>query len=145
MHKALIILNYITGITAFLMIPLLCAIAIIWRIQLRMDRVDELYKTIKETVVDETNPNQKDLRALTRFRKFRKDIPEFKEAVRQKLKAYDLVPTTIEKTMSPVQLYQANNPLWMLNCSVSAIKTIFILENKLGKDVVIAEHIDEFM
>lgn len=145
MHKALIILNYIAGTSAFLMIPLLCFIAIIWRIQLRMDRIDELYETIKESVVNETNPNRKNLRALTRFRKFRKDIPEFKEAVRQKLKTYDLVPTTIEKTMSPIQLYKANNSLWMHNISVSTIKTIFILENKLGKDVVIAKHIDEFM
>lgn len=145
MHEAIIILNYIAGISAFLMIPLLCVIAIIWRIQLRMDKVDELYKTIKESVVDETNPNRKDLKALTKFKKFRKDIPEFKEAVRQKLKTYNLVPTIIEKTMSPVQLYQTNNPLWMLNYSVSAIKTIFILENKLGKDVVIAKHIDKFM
>ena len=145
MREAIIILNYIAGISAFLMIPLLCFITIIWRIQLRMDKVDELYKTIKESVVDETNPNRKDLKALTRFKKFRKDIPEFKKAVQQKLKSYNLVPTTIEKTMSPVQLYKTNNSLWMHNVSVSTIKTIFILENKLGKDVVIAEHIDEFM
>lgn len=145
MHEAIIILNYIAGISAFLMIPLLCVIVIIWRIQLRMDKVDELYKTIKESVVDETNPNRKDLEALTRFRKFRKDIPEFKEAVRQKLKTYNIVPTTIEKTMSPIQLYKANNSLWMHNVSVSTIKTIFILENKLGRDVVIAKHVDEFM
>lgn len=145
MHEAIIILNYIAGISAFLMIPLLCVIVIIWRIQLRMDKVDELYKTIKESVVDETNPNRKDLKTLTRFRKFQKDIPEFKEAVRQKLKTYNIVPTTIEKTMSPIQLYKANNSLWMHNVSVSTIKTIFILENKLGRDVVIAKHVDEFM
>lgn len=47
--------------------------------------------------------------------------------------------------MSPIQLYKANNPLWMHNVSVSTIKTIFILENKLGRDVVIAKHVDEFM
>ena len=111
MHEAIIILNYIAGISAFLMIPLLCVIAIIWRIQLRMDKVDELYKTIKESVVDETNPNRKDLKALTRFRKFRKGIPEFKEAVRQKLKTYNIAPTIIEKTMSHVQLFKTNNPL----------------------------------
>lgn len=145
MREAIMILNHLAGMSAFLMIPLLCFIAIIWRIQLRMDKVDELYKAIKESVVDETNPNRKDLKALTRFRKFRKDIPEFKEAVRQKLKTYNLVPTTIEKTMSPIQLYKANNSLWMHNVSVSTIKTIFILENKLGRDVVIAKHIDEFM
>ena len=132
MHEAIIKLNYIAGTSAFLMIPLLCFIVIIWRIQLRMDGFDEFYKTIKETIVDKTNPNRKDLQALTKFRKFRKDIPEFKKAVRQKLKTYNLVPTTIEKTMSPVQLYKTNNPLWMLGCSISTIKTIFILENKLG-------------
>ena len=138
-------LDYLAGTSAFLMIPLLCFIAIIWRIQLRMVKVDELYKSIKETVGDKTNPDRKDLRALTKFRQFRKDIPEFKKAVQQKLKTYNLVPTKIEKTMSPVQLYKANNPLWMTNLSVSTIKTIFILENKLGRDVVIAKHIDEFM
>lgn len=145
MHEAIIILNYIAGTSAFLMIPLLCFITIIWRIQLRMDRVDERYKAIKETIVDEVHPNRKDLRTLTKFRQFRKDIPEFQKAVRKKLKAYNLVPTTIEKTMTPVQLYQANNPLWMNNLSPSTIKTIFILENKLGKDIVVAEHLDEFM
>jgi hypothetical protein len=145
MREAIMMLNHLAGMSAFLIIPLLCFIAIIWRIQLRMDKVDELYKAIKESVVDETNPNRKDLKALTRFRKFRKDIPEFKEAVRQKLKTYNLVPTTIEKTMSPIQLYKANNSLWMHNVSVSTIKTIFILENKLRRDVVIAKHIDEFM
>ena len=124
MLKAIIILNYIAGITAFLMIPLSCFIAIIWRIQLRMDRVDELYKTIKETVVDETNPNQKDLRALTKFKKFRKDIPEFKEAVRQKLKTYDLVQTTIEKTMSPVQLFKTNN------LNVNSIEAFLIINDE---------------
>ena len=112
------------------MIPLSCFIAIIWRIQLRMDRVDELYKTIKETVVDETNPNQKDLRALTKFKKFRKDIPEFKEAVRQKLKTYDLVQTTIEKTMSPVQLFKTNNPLWTNNLNVNSIEAFLIINDE---------------
>lgn len=145
MREAIIILNHLAGISAFLMIPLLCFIAIIWRIQLRMDKVDELYKAIKESIVDETNPNRKNLQALTKFRKFRKEIPEFKKAVRQKLKAYDLVPTTIEKTMSPMQLYKADNQLWMTNLSISTIKTIFILENKLGRDVVITKHIVEFM
>ena len=145
MHEAIIKLNYIAGTSAFLMIPLLCFCFIIWRIQLRMDRTDELYKSIKESIVDKTNPDQKDLRVLTKFRKFRKDIPEFKKAVREKLKAYDLVPTTIEKTMSPIQLYKANNPLWLNGRSLITIKTVFILENKLGRDVVIAKHIDEFM
>ena len=145
MEEAIARLYNLAGIVIIIMIPLWFFCVIIWRIQLRMDKVDELYKAIKESIVDETNPDRKKLRALTRFRQFRKDIPEFKEAVRQKLKAYDLVPTTIEKTMSPIQLYKANNPLWMTDSSVSTIKTIFILENKFGKEVVATKHIDEFM
>lgn len=89
--------------------------------------------------------NQNKLRALTKFRKFRKEIPEFQKAVSEKLKTYDLAPTTIEKTMSPAQLYKANNPLWVRGCSIGTIKSIFVLENKLGKDVVIAKYIDEFV
>lgn len=56
-ETAIMRLDYLSGTSAFLMIPLLCFIAIIWRIQLRMDKVDELYKSIKETVVDKTNPD----------------------------------------------------------------------------------------
>ena len=145
MEEAIARLYNLAGIVIIIMIPLWFFCVIVWRIQLRIEKREELYKVIKETVVDETNPDRKKLRALTQFKQFRKDIPEFKEAVREKLKTYELVPTTIEKTMSPIQLYKANNPLWMTDSSVSTIKTIFILENKLGKDVVIAKHIDEFM
>lgn len=145
MEEALLRLNYIAGTITILMIPLWFFCFIVWRIQLRIEKHEESYDAIKETVSTENNPNQNDLRALTKFRKFRKEIPEFQTAVREKLKAYDLVPTTIEKTMSPAQLYKANNPLWITGVNVKTIKSIFILENKLGKDVVIAKHIDEFV
>lgn len=145
MLEAILRLNYIAGTIATLMVPLWFFCFIVWRIQLRLEKREEFYDAIKETVSTENQPNQNKLRALTKFRKFRKEIPEFQKAVREKLKTYDLVPTTIEKTMSPAQLYKANNPLWMTDSSVSTIKTIFILENKLEKDVVIAKHIDEFM
>lgn len=145
MLEAILRLNYIAGTIATLMIPLWFFCFIVWRIQLRLEKREEFYDAIKETVSTENQPNQNKLRALTKFRKFRKEIPEFQKAVREKLKTYDLVPTTIEKTMSPAQLYKANNPLWMTDSSVSTIKTIFILENKLEKDVVITKYIDEFM
>ena len=118
---------------------------IVWRIQLRMERHEEAYKAIKETVSAENHPKRQTLRALATSRQFRKEIPEFKHAVREKLKTYDMVPTSMEKTMTPAQLYRANNRLWMSGVSVMVIKNIIILENKLGKDVVMAEHIDEFV
>lgn len=145
MGDAILKLNYIAGTIAILMIPLWVFCFIVWRIQLRIEKREEFYDAIKETISIENQPNQNKLRALTKFRKFRKEIPEFQKAVREKLKTYDLVPTTIEKTMSPALLYKTNHPLWMRNCSIGTIKSIFILENKLGRDVVIAKHIDEFV
>lgn len=145
MGDAILRLNYIAGTIAILMIPLWFFCFILWRIQLRIEKREEFYDAIKETISAENHPNQNKLRALTKFRKFRKEIPEFQMAVREKLKAYDLVPTTIEKTMSSAQLYKANNPLWITGVNVKTIKSIFVLENKLGKDVVIAKYIDEFV
>lgn len=145
MDETILKLNYIAGTIAILMIPLWFFCFIVWRIQLRIEKREEFYDAIKETVSTENQPNQNKLRALTKFRKFRKEIPEYQKAVREKLKAYDIVPTAIEKTMSSAQLYQINSKLWMHNVSVSTIKSIFILENKLGRDVFIAKHIDEFM
>lgn len=145
MLEAILRLNYIAGTIAILMIPLWFFCFIVWRIQLRIEKREEFYDAIKETVSTENHPDQNKLRALTKFRKFRKEIPEYQKAVREKLKAYDIVPTAIEKTMSSAQLYQINSKLWMHNVSVSTIKSIFILENKLGRDVFIAKHIDEFM
>lgn len=145
MRDLIIQLYYLAAILAFLMIQLLFICFIVWRIQLRMEKREEFYDAIKETVSTDDHPNQNKLRALTKFRKFRKEIPEYQKAVREKLKAYDIVPTAIEKTMSSAQLYQINSKLWMHNVSVSTIKSIFILENKLGRDVFITKHIDEFM
>lgn len=145
MEEVIVKLNYIAGTIAILMIPLWFFCFIVWRIQLRIEKHEELYNAVKETVTTEDQPNQNDLHALKKFRQFRKEIPEFQMAVREKLKAYAFIPTTIEKTMSPVQLYKANNPLWMRDCSIGTIKSIFILENTLGKNVVANKHIDEFI
>lgn len=42
------------------------------------------------------------------------------------------MPTTIEKTMSPAQLYTSNSPLWALNYTIDKIRRIRIsLQGKL--------------
>lgn len=144
MEGAIEKLYNLAGIGIILMIPLLFIGAIVWRIQLRIERYEEAYNTIKETVSAESHPKRQTLRTLATSWQFRKEIPEFKQAVREKLKTYDMVPTSMEKTMTPAQLYRINSPLWMSGVSVNVIKNIIILENKLGKDVA-TEHIDEFV
>ena len=117
----------------------------IWFIWSIIDTVNSEYDAIQETISDEDSPNQNDLKELTTFRKFQKAQPEFQTAVHEKLKTYNIVPTAIEKTMSPAQLYKANNPLWMSDFNVEAIRVIFILEDKLGRNVVANTCVDEFM
>jgi len=144
MEEAIAKLYNLAGLGIILMIPLLFIGAIVWRIQLRIDRYEEAYNAIKETVSAESHPKRQTLRTLATSWQFRKEIPEFKQAVREKLKTYDMVPTSMEKTMTPAQLYRTNSPLWMSGVSVNVIKNIIILENKLGKDVATG-HIDEFV
>lgn len=47
--------------------------------------------------------------------------------------------------MSPAQLYKAKNPLWMTGFSVEFIRVVFILEGKLGRNIVANDYINEFM
>lgn len=48
-----------------------------------------------------------------------------------KYDALTMVPTTIEKTMTPAQLYVSNNPLWAYNYTAEQIRRILtLLRNK---------------
>ena len=98
------------------------------------------YNKLREQI----NPNIEELETFIKATENNNDSQNI-NALRLKYLAMTTVPTTIEKTMSPAQLYKANNPLWIRGCSIGTIKSIFILENKLGKDVVIAKYIDEFV
>ena len=48
MNETILRLNYIAGTIAILMIPLLFIGAIVWRIQLRIERYEEAYNAIKK-------------------------------------------------------------------------------------------------
>lgn len=144
MHETIARLYNLAGAIAILMVPLLCFCGIMAYLEHRKTKVNDLYIAIKADIIDESHPERKDLERLKTFTQLRKEQPEFQRAVHEKLKTYNIVPTAIEKTMSPVQLYQTNKPLWISSTSIRVIKNIFILENELGRDVVIAEHPDAF-
>ena len=108
-----------------ILVIIFVAAIVIWFIGNQIDIVNGVYEAIRETINNEDHPNPNDLQELTTFRRFRKTQPEFQQAVHEKLKAYDIIPTAIEKTMSPAQLYKANNPLyyissWRLMVNVNA-------------------------
>ena len=47
--------------------------------------------------------------------------------------AMTTVPTTIEKTMSPYQLYESNRPLWAIELTARGIERFVIREKYNGK------------
>lgn len=51
-------------------------------------------------------------------------VPEDNTELELKYKAMKMTPTTIEKTMSPMQLFTAQNPLWALNLTGNQINHV---------------------
>lgn len=59
------------------------------------------------------------------------------QALEFKQKARSIVPTTIEKTMTPLQLFEARNPLWTTNFTGHQVYNI--ITSSSPKDVLLAE------
>lgn len=57
-------------------------------------------------VVYELHPSKEQLAAIANHKRFAQTPDKFQKAVLGKLKAYDMVPSVIEATMSPEQLYE---------------------------------------
>ena len=51
-------------------------------------------------------------------------VPEDNTELELKYKAMQITPTVIEKTMTPMQLFTAQNPLWALNLTGNQIKHV---------------------
>lgn len=51
-------------------------------------------------------------------------VPEDNTELELKYKAMQITPTVIEKTMTPMQLFTAHNPLWALNLTGNQIKHV---------------------
>lgn len=55
------------------------------------------------------------------------------QALELKYQSMTTVPTTIEKTMSPYQLYASNSPLWTVELSALSIESFLDIEKNKGK------------
>lgn len=55
------------------------------------------------------------------------------QALELKYQAMTTVPTTIEKTMSPYQLYASNSPLWTVELSANQIESFLDIEKNTGR------------
>ena len=90
------------------------------------------YNKLRERV----NPNIEELenfiKAAENFRFCNKDSQNI-NALRLKYQAMTTVPTTIEKTMSPYQLYAVNSPLWAIELDALSIESFLDIEKNKGK------------
>ena len=75
-----------------------------------------------EEVTSQTHPDIADLKRLVNFHKAPVGTKDEMQALDLKYRAMTHVPTTIEKTMTPAQLYASDSPLWALNYNPDMIK-----------------------
>lgn len=60
----------------------------------------------------------------TYFKTVNEYVPEDNTELELKYQAMQITPTVIEKTMTPMQLFTAQNPLWALNLTGNQIKHV---------------------
>lgn len=91
-----------------------------------------------EEVKSQTHPDIADLKRLVGFHKAPVGTKEEMQALDLKYHAMTHVPTTIEKTMSPAQLYDADCPLWCADYSIEQLSYYFAmaLESPPGKSII---------
>lgn len=80
-------------------------------------------------VKSQTHPNVADLKRLANYHKAPIGTLEEQQALQLKYHAMTHVPTTIEKTMTPAQLYEADCPMWAHAYSVEQLSYYFMLDS----------------
>ena len=78
-----------------------------------------------EEVKSQTHPDIADLKRLVDFHKAPVGTKDEIQALTLKYHAMTHVPTTIEKTMSPAQLYDTGCPLWCTEYSIEQLSYYF--------------------
>lgn len=88
-------------------------------------RARDLFNEVKS----QTHPNVADLKRLVNYHKVPIGTLEEQQALDLKYRAMTHVPTTIEKTMTPAQLYDADCPLWCAEYSIEQLSYYFMLDS----------------
>lgn len=86
-----------------------------------------------EEVKSQTHPDINDLKRLVDFHKAPVGTKDEMQALNLKYRAMTHIPTTIEKTMSPYQLYASNSPLWTVELTARGIERFINWEKYNGK------------
>lgn len=91
-----------------------------------------------EEVKSQTHPDIANLKRLVDFHKAPVGTKDELQALDLKYRAMTHVPTTIEKTMTPAQLYDADCALWCAEYSIEQLSYYFIntFESITGSQVI---------
>ena len=91
-------------------------------------------------------PDKETLMSLVTDKGFKNLSPNIQKAIKEKLAACDMIPTTIEVTMSPSQLYKAGNPLWTKGVGIFTVASFYNLEIGLRSEhAEPSDHLDEYL
>lgn len=83
-------------------------------------------------LLKQTNPNIDELKNFLETNQHHEQTFGIK-ALELKYRAIITIPTTIEKTMSPYQLYASNSPLWAVELDALSIESFLDIEKNKGK------------
>lgn len=102
--------------------------------------------TERPDVPTNDEPDKETLMSLVTDKRFKNLSPNIQKALKEKLVACDMVPTTIETTMTPSQLYNAGNPLWTKGVGIYTVASFYNLEGMLERrHAEPSEHLDEYL
>ena len=91
-------------------------------------------------------PDKETLLSLAMDKGFKNLSSERQRAIKEKLAACDVIPTTIEVTMSSSQLYKAGNPLWTKGVGIFTVASFYNLEIGLRSEhAEPSDHLDEYL
>lgn len=98
---------------------------------------DEHRDVVKRTLMMQYN-DEIDLDTLKAYLEAEKEYNNTDEtfryqALQLKYEALTTIPTTIEKTMTPAQLYISNSPLWAVELTARGLERFIIREKYNGK------------
>lgn len=88
-------------------------------------RARDLFNEVKS----QADPDIINLKRLVNYHKVPIGTIEERQALELKCRAMTHVPTTIEKTMTPAQLHDAECPLWAIHYSVEQLSYYFMLDS----------------
>ena len=109
----------------------------------KQEQCDDL---MSERIVYELHPPKEQLTAIANHKRFKQTPDKFQNAVRGKLKACEMIPSAIEATMSPEQLYESGSPLWTNGLSIEAIYLFaYLVPIMTSENVPLTDYMDDYV